>query len=330
MAAKANIILTAIILSITIAFSLNPPFAYGQGIAGIVERLGKLERQLAAIEAAQKKDRAAQGSEPLQSASIAEASELRASDDSLMARIDRITEAIEHLKVSDARTAEELDKGEKLSSGLHEAVTLIQNQILAGKAKEKGPLPVQAKFPVSLYGLIKMDAAYDASRINSGNYARWVECEGKGDDQFSMTARQSRFGMSFGPLDEGNMKTSGKVEIDFYGSSEENKNAIMMRHAYIEVNWPKREFTVLAGQTSDVISPLSPNTLNYVVGWWAGNIGYRRPQLRLTKGHGLSKNSRTTLELAAMRSIGGESAGYPCLQGRLALSLPGPAQKKSS
>ena len=48
-------------------------------------------------------------------------------------------------------------------------------------------------------------------------------------------------------------------------------------------------FTILGGQTWDVISPLNPRSLNYSVYWWAGNIGYRRPQVRLTKGMNFSR-----------------------------------------
>jgi hypothetical protein len=87
------------------------------------------------------------------------------------------------------------------------------------------------------------------------------------------------------------IETSGKLEIDFYGGGPENKNLPMMRHAFMKLDWPKRGFSILAGQTSDVISPLVPSTVNYSVAWWVGDIGYRRPQLRLTKAFKAGANS---------------------------------------
>jgi len=202
---------------------------------------------------------------------------------------------------------------------------------------------VTSKYPVELYGYIKLDAAYDTSRTDVGNFARWVvsEEDDDDDDQFNMTARQSRFGLRFDGPDVNGMVTSGRVELDFYEGGSENKNRLMMRHAYWQVAWPEHDVSILAGQTSDVISPLVPPTLNYTVGWWVGDIGYRRPQLRVTKGISVSDDSSMQLQLAAARSIGdntpfgmgadtGEDAGFPSVQGRAAVTFPFLAGKKSS
>jgi hypothetical protein len=110
----------------------------------------------------------------------------------------------------------------------------------------------------------------------------------------------------------------------------------MMRHAYLNFEWPQDKFSILAGQTSDVISPLWPDTLNYTVGWWTGNIGYRRPQIRLTKIYSIAKDTDLKLEGAIARTMGrtnsnilaadqsdsGEDAGLPSIQGRVSLTLP--------
>ena len=181
---------------------------------------------------------------------------------------------------------------------------------------------IQTAFPMTFYGFIKLDAAYDAGRINVGNYARWVENDEERDDQFHLTVRQTRLGIQFFGPESGSMKTTGKVEIDFYGGGAENKNVIMMRHAFMNIYWAKADLSVLAGQTSDVISPLVPSTINYVVAWWAGNIGYRRPQVRITKDISIGELSRLEMQAAVVRSIGGASAGFPGFQGRLSLSFP--------
>ena len=148
-----------------------------------------------------------------------------------------------------------------------------------------------------------------------------------------MTARQSRLGLKInGPKDEG-LETSGRVEVDFYEGGAENKARLMMRHAYMKLDWPDDDFNIIAGQTSDVISPLYPYTLNYSVMWWTGNIGYRRPQLRLTKGLAFNDDVYLRFEGALARTIGnsttsftpgdaGEDAGIPGVQGRVSATLP--------
>ena len=85
--------------------------------------------------------------------------------------------------------------------------------------------------------------------------------------------------------DIGDLKVMGRFEFDFYNpvttGTNENKSTPQMRHAYGQVTGT--DWSLLFGQTSDLISPLFPNTLNYTVGWFGGNMGYRHPQLRVTK-----------------------------------------------
>ncbi|NUN95520.1 MAG: hypothetical protein HUU16_05055 [Candidatus Omnitrophica bacterium] len=196
-------------------------------------------------------------------------------------------------------------------------------------------IALKTKFPAELYGQIRLDAAYDDSEVNEGNYARWVESEDilDDDDQLNLTARQSRFGIDFkGPSDDW-LKTSAKIEIDFFEGGGENKNRIQMRHAYLKLDWPQCDFSLLAGQTWDVVAPLNPSTLNYSVQWWAGNIGYRIPQLRLTKGFTMPAGTRMEVQVAAVRDLGhtaftsdivdsGEDSGLPGVEGRVGISVP--------
>ena len=198
--------------------------------------------------------------------------------------------------------------------------------------------PVTSGVDFEFYGYVKLDAAHDSTRTSVGNYARWVESEQliKDYDQFSLTPKQTRLGLkATGPV-LGKMQSGALVEVDFYGGGDaENKPVPMMRHAYMTLDWPEEHFGILAGQTFDVISPLWMPTLNYTVGWWEGNIGYRRPQIRLTKGFELAKNVEFKLEAAATRNIGrtnsftssysdtGQDSSIPGLQGRASLTFPG-------
>ena len=196
-------------------------------------------------------------------------------------------------------------------------------------------LSVRSSLAVELYGYVKADASWDSARTDVGNFARWVESESgrNKDSQFNLTARQTRLGLRINGPDVAAAKTSGLLEVDFYGGGDENTPHPMMRHAFLKIDWPAQRLSVLAGQTWDVISPLNPSTLNYAVGWWVGNVGYRRPQIRVTKGIPLGGGVDLELQAAVARTIGhdnglfdpgdsGEDACLPSLQGRAAVTLP--------
>ena len=204
---------------------------------------------------------------------------------------------------------------------------------------------VWSDLEIEIYGFIKLDASYETSRTSVGNFAQWVLSENgattaagtgaaRNDDEFNMSANPTRLGMRIKNPNDGEIKTSGQVEIDFYGGGPENRPHPQLRHAYMELEWPDQKFSIIAGQTSDVISPLCPGTVNYSVQWWGGNIGYRRPQIRLTKGFDLGNERALKIQAAIARAIGhatfggfdpgdaGEDASLPCVQARAAVTMP--------
>ncbi len=256
-----------------------------------------------------------------------------------------LKEMQQQIQALQSRVTELEEKNTQLQTRLQQQEESVQTQAqqvqqIDEKVAQNTPADtkpaVRSSLGVDLYGYLKFDAAYDTGRSNTGDFARWVESDSvsKNDDEFNATANQSRFGLKFTGPDVGNMKSSGRVEVDFYGGGAENKANIMMSHAYAQLDWPDWDFSLLAGQTSDVISPLVPTTVNYTVGWWSGDTGYRRPQLRATKGFALTEDVRFQWETALTRTIGdgifglnksmsGEDSGFPTLQGRASLSFPG-------
>jgi len=186
---------------------------------------------------------------------------------------------------------------------------------------------------IQFYGYVKADASYDNSRTTPGNYVLYVNSEetNNNDNEFNLTANQTRLGLNINGPQGGRIKTSGRVEIDFYGDADDqNRAQIQMRHAYLNLDWADSGFSLLAGQTTDVISPLLPYTLNYSVLWYTGNIGYRRPQIRATQEITLDGDRTLLLQGAMTRTIStdpifteaGEDSGFPTLQGRAALTTP--------
>lgn len=174
----------------------------------------------------------------------------------------------------------------------------------------------------TFYGYVKLDASLDSAKTDKGDYAFIVlpYAEGAEDDEFNMTANQTRLGMKLEAPEGEAIAVSGLVEFDFYGGGAENKANPMLRQAYLEMKF--KAIDVLAGQAADVMSPLNPTTLNYIVLWKSGNIGYRRPQIRLSKTVDVAEGTKLMAAVSANRSMGrdedGEDVGQPSFQGRLA------------
>jgi hypothetical protein len=216
---------------------------------------------------------------------------------------------------------------------------------------EKASAPAQVapassdEFSIKSYGYIKLDASYNDSRTASGNYVLYVPSEGtvNNDNTFNITARQSRLGLDISAPQYNGWITKARVEADFYGDgtvAHENKAELMLRHAFVETI--KGGLSFLAGQTSDVISPLNPTSLSYVPGFASGNTGYRRPQLRVSYNSSFDESTSLLTQFAVSRTTGttnedldgntvndGDDSGFPTVQARLALTTKGLAGKKN-
>lgn len=199
--------------------------------------------------------------------------------------------------------------------------------------REKDPLIAWRKgnFTIVPYGIGWLNMAFDTARTATGPFALYVESpDVQGEPQFSVNARATRLGLDItGPRIMGG-ESGGRVEFDFHGFAQtENRTGVLLRHAYGEFH--RGPWRILGGQTSDVISPLYPQVLNYTVQWAAGNIGYRRAQLRLERsietGCGLwivqtSLNRTIVSDFVGAPDVRGEDAGWPTVMGRLAWTSP--------
>jgi len=182
--------------------------------------------------------------------------------------------------------------------------------------------PAQAQtVQTQFYGYMKLDVAYDNNLSSHGNFILYVPPQPQsGNSQaLSFTARQTRLGLKLNKD-----TTTGILEIDFYGGGAENKNSIALRKAYVDI--PLKQLTLRAGQAVDIIAPLNPTTSNYAVGYGAGNIGYRRPQLAL-----IYDQQPYFFAMGITRSLGadlnndnvvdGEASGLPTVQSRTGLKF---------
>ena len=298
-----NKVLTALAMLLLLAPNVSFSQQSDDGNAKLRQRIQKLEKQLEQV-----------------MQTLHQQDQLKKENQQLQDRLHKLEEAVAE-QAKPPATGHELTK--RLDY-LEKFVEQYQDQ------------HVDSSLAVRLYGYIKLDMSYDSARTAIGNTALWVESEqGIGnDDQFNMTANQTRLGLEIQAPEFHGLHTSGKIEMDFYGGGEENKAHLRLRQAYINLEWRKQDFSILAGQAWDIVSPLYPDTVNFLVFEGGGNIGYRRPQLRFTKGLRLGSDTRLTVQAALTRTIGhespfypsyldsGEDSGFPTIQTHIGFSFP--------
>lgn len=202
------------------------------------------------------------------------------------------------------------------------------------------PISVTTKSGVTttLYGFASLNAAYEDSKSNNGNFANFVaasDITNENDGGWHLTPNLTRIGVNLSSGDDSTyFKANGKVEVDFYGGGSANNPNPRLRHGYGEVSFGKTGFSILGGQTWDVISPLVTPTLNAGVLNNSGDAGLRRAQLRLTEKFPVAGGS-LDIAAAVVRTIGenqpynttsasetGTDADIPTFQGRIGIAVP--------
>ncbi|MGE3164855.1 MAG: DcaP family trimeric outer membrane transporter [Planctomycetota bacterium] len=190
---------------------------------------------------------------------------------------------------------------------------------------------------LKIYGFLRVDGVYDTSELSDTQVGVFVRSEdpttgqSQDDDDFSLYTRLTRLGLDLVGPNVGKAQLTGKVEVDFYGFlNSDSRNDLRMRHAYLKIGTDN--CSLLAGQTSDLISPLFPSVNPDLINWNIGNLGDRRPQVRLGYHPKINDSTRVIFEIAASLKgaidggnfdadgvLDGEDSGLPLLQGRAAL-----------
>lgn len=228
----------------------------------------------------------------------------------------------------------------------------INAQALTGREIDKGTETKKGSW-LKFYGFLRLDAIYSDSITgpigltpNGLQITMWIESEDpskrkKDNEQFTLHPRLTRLGFDFtGPEDViGTADLIGNLEVDFQNGGSESRQIIRIRHAYLQLK-SDQSFLLVAGQTWDIISPLFPFVNNDTLMWNAGNLGDRRPQIRLAYEPALGTG---TLSLIGGLGLGGaidnqdldsntvrdaEDWGLPHIQGRIAYSVPLWVEKK--
>jgi predicted porin len=189
-----------------------------------------------------------------------------------------------------------------------------------------------AGMSLQIYGYVRGDVAYDSQRTAIGDLAFFVlpHVNGEDDAQTSFTARQTRFGLKLAGPDTENWKTTGRIEMDFYGRSDSANSAHpRMRLAWIDLA-NNSGLSFRAGQDWDTFVAVIPRIVNFSYLADAGALGLRRPQVRVTQKVKIADGTALNMKLAVAQTIGqdldgggqddGADAEIPTLQWNLGLS----------
>ena len=184
---------------------------------------------------------------------------------------------------------------------------------------------------LQLYGYIRADLSHDTqATAPKADFAFWVlpELDGQTDSQTHLGARETRVGLNlFGP-DVGDWKTTGKIEVDFYGSGNPNSYSPRIRLAYLDLAHSSG-MSIRAGQDWETFVEVVPRIVNFAYLADIGALGLRRPQARVTQVLRISDATKLVAKAAVAQTVGedldgggfddGADADWPTFQFNVAL-----------
>ncbi|HPJ57008.1 MAG TPA: porin [Kiritimatiellia bacterium] len=188
-----------------------------------------------------------------------------------------------------------------------------------------------ADMRLQLYGYIRADLSHDSqATAPKADFAFWVlpELDGEKDAQTHLGARETRVGLNlFGP-DAGDWKTTGKIEVDFYGSGNPNSYSPRIRLAYLDLAHSSG-LSIRAGQDWETFVEVIPRIVNFAYLADIGALGLRRPQARVTQELKISETTKLVAKAAVAQTVGedldgggfddGADADWPTFQFNVAL-----------
>jgi hypothetical protein len=185
----------------------------------------------------------------------------------------------------------------------------------------------------SVYGFVELDMVHDSTQsfteaVTNNTMARPGTLAGD-NPRTQFTARDSRVGLALQSPVLGRIRTSGVIEVDFFGNQAANATedalysapALRLRHAYVRFETPVVD--VLAGLTHDPFAlggfGFYPNTVAFL--GVTGQIYHRDAQLRLSKK--LSSDSMDLDLVAAAVRPAQRDGEIPDLQGGARIAWEG-------
>ena len=209
-------------------------------------------------------------------------------------------------------------------------------EVEALREETKGFAWKKGGLKITPYGFLNLSVSTDTERAVPGEYILYLQNpQIDSSSDFAVDARTSRLGLKIeGPrIEQLDATLGGVAEFDFQGvvSGSKNKGGVQLRRAFAELVDERHERRLLAGQDWEIISPGAPTMLNYLPGAFAGNIQYRRAQLRFEQGWSCGSDLHFLGQIAVCDNVLGDytstagvspaTSGWPVLEGRFATSL---------
>jgi hypothetical protein len=198
-------------------------------------------------------------------------------------------------------------------------------QLLGSKIDEQYQTKVEtaAKYRARLSGIILMNAFRNVGSSDNLDVPDYAQAPAPGSTSqasFGATLRQTEIGLEiFGPTLAG-AKTSANVQFDFAGGFPSAPNGVnfgiaRIQTASLRLDW--KDTSVIAGQDSLFISPLSPTSFASLATpafAYAGNLWGWTPQLRIEHRFALGDQQTLTLQGGILDNLDWEQPGNPYLR----------------
>lgn len=184
---------------------------------------------------------------------------------------------------------------------------------------------------IDFYGSIRVDAIAHDAEFNNNQAPILVQKQPAGRETtngLTIHPRLTRLGMVANKSLGTNESITGEVEVDFQNGGSESRELLRLRHAYID--YKKNDFSILVGQTWQIVSRLNPTVNADTLMWGAGNTGDRSPQIRLAYKSHFQNEIKTTIEVGVQQVGTVDNKGQaktnfgdtPAFEGRIALQTP--------
>jgi hypothetical protein len=174
-------------------------------------------------------------------------------------------------------------------------IEALQNKLKELQAKEAAPSAaapaavakeekVTSKYNLKIYGKIKFDGIYDTNNMGRDEFITFIPKNADGKDKATFNVRDTRLGIAItGPSLNG-WQATGRFETDFYGSDPNSNGQLRIRLSYID--FAKGGTSIRVGQDWTQIAYLNPNTIDFAIMGFNGNLWNRVPQVTVRQNFG--------------------------------------------
>jgi len=208
------------------------------------------------------------------------------------------------------------------------SVPVVEKPVLKEKSvpevkPELAPAKVVGGMKVSLYGFFQLNAVYEDGANGGRAWSIWVPKDAQdGEGRILLNVNQTRIGLNVaGEPKESGPEVSGRFEVDFSNDNERRNNGVSglrIRQAFGQMKFNDIGLSLLFGQTSDLIAPLTAPSINQGTLQGQGSLGTRRPMIRATQALG-------PVEIAAAATDNRDAAAapvFPAFQGSAKAKVP--------